>query len=72
MVNCCSLPANEAPKVKNGVEKKETAGGSPAQSGKNKPVGVALYNYKANLDSPGGFKELNLHQGEKKKGFSLM
>ena len=29
-------------------------------------MGVALYNYKANPDSPGGFEEMDLHQGEQR------
>jgi len=33
--------------------------------GSSKPVGVALFNYKANPESPGGFTELGLHQGMK-------
>ena len=45
----------------NDTEEKKAIGPS---SGGSKPVGVALYNYKANSDSPGGFKEMDLHQGK--------
>ena len=40
-------------------EKKDRPNGEST----SKPIGVALYNYKANKDSPGGFSELDLHQG---------
>lgn len=38
-----------------------------ASAGGSKPVGVALYSYKAKADFPGGFKELDLIQGEQRQ-----
>ena len=40
-------------------EKKDLPNGQSS----SKPIGVALYNYKANKDSPGGFSDLDLQQG---------